>query len=99
MSSLWEVTGQFICTASDTVICKLTTAGEPYAALIASAPDLLAERDRLKALNAELAAAVKAFLTYDSSSTDGVGFMFAYDEALKKCRAALEKHNKESACK
>lgn len=54
-----------------------------------------AERDRLKALNAELAAAVQAFLDYDEETT-GLGLMAAYDDALTKSHAALAK-NKETA--
>ena len=66
------------------------------AALIASAPDLLAERDRLKAANAELAAACEAFVDYDEGAgtdMDDMQAMFAYSDARTKCRAALTKHH------
>ena len=95
-AATWNATGLFVVTASDSVICKVAPGAEEFAALLASAPDLLAERDRLKAANAELAAAIEAFLAYDEETTD-LGLMAAYDDALTKCRAALDSHEKEKA--
>ena len=59
---------------------------EANATLIASAPDLLAERDRLKAANAELAEALQKMLdAYDDGVTD---WEKPYQQAA---RAALTK--------
>ena len=64
------------------------------AALIASAPDLLAERDRLKAANAELVKALErvtmqyeAYYQQDRERT-GAGSLF-HDRQIKSARAAL----------
>lgn len=71
---------------------------EPWAAFeyraIASAPDLLIERDKLKAANAELAGALEMLLTkldlYAGVSIREYGF----PAVITVSRAALEKHNK-----
>ena len=52
--------------------------------------------EKLKALNAELAEAIKAFIDYDNDE-DAIGSMIAYDAALRKCRAALAKHKGDIA--
>lgn len=75
--------------------------------LIASAPGVLAERDRLKAANAELAAALRnmtrAYINLLETgrdriislggTCDSVEVMERCDENLSDARFALEKHN------
>ena len=57
--------------------------------LIASAPDLLAERDRLKALNAELAEALEFYANEEVYKPDSVGRRM---DITFVARAALAKH-------
>ena len=73
------------------------------ARLIGSAPDLLAERDRLKAANAELSAALEGLLniTRDSCGVAGYhrnGDVAEWDEfpEVGAGSAALAKHNGET---
>jgi len=56
------------------------------AALIASAPDLLAERDRLRAVNAELVAALRGLLTVCDEELDA-----ARTPEMPAARAALHR--------
>jgi hypothetical protein len=68
------------------------------ARLIASAPDLLAERDRLQALNAELAAAlneVRSDLWLQIEPKHGTQAATNYP-SIVRARAALEKHQGEA---
>ena len=91
-AATWNATGLFVVTASDSVICKVAPGAEEFAALLASAPDLLAERDRLKAANAELAAALEALdEAYCSDHSDRESRV-AGRKALIATRAALAKH-------
>ena len=75
--------------------------------LIASAPDLLAERDRLKALNAELAAACAAIVDWDDAENDAPEYVSdngahwrmrqkLCTDAFDKARAALAKQKGET---
>lgn len=68
--------------------------------LILSAPDLLAENDRLKALNAELAAALYALIdVWDDHQNNAPEYRCyveeAWPEVLKEAHAVLAK-NKET---
>ncbi|WP_374633996.1 hypothetical protein [Ferrovibrio sp.] len=68
--------------------------GAANAALIASAPDLLAERDRLREVNAELLAALEAFAAIHDNSPDNTpwgcgltnGHFFRAKEAIAKAK-------------
>lgn len=87
-------------------LCGFCRAGdEPEsianAYLIASAPDLLAERDSLKAANAELADTLDEFLAaFDGVIAQG-GISLSVDDKssgwISRARAALEKHKGETA--
>lgn len=55
-----------IADCSDIDGLRTRTESESNAALIAQAPDLLAERDRLRQINAELAYALKGIIEGDS---------------------------------
>lgn len=68
---------------------------EANAELIASAPDLLAENDRLKALNAELVAALAVFVNKHDAAPDGQLGIGLINGDFGKARAALAK-NKET---
>ena len=70
------------------------------AALIAQAPDLLAERDRLKAINAELVAALAELAEIGAAgiiSRQGTGIPAwnAFDAVKDIARAALARANKQ----
>ena len=74
---------------------------EANARLIASAPDLLAERNRLKAANAELADTLDEFLAaFDGVIAQG-GISLSVDDRssgwVSRARAALAKHKGETA--
>ena len=89
-AATWNATGLFVVTASDSVICKVAPGAEEFAALLASAPDLLAERDRLKAANAELAEALDELVNDESPD-------YIPHKKWVNARAALAKHKGEAA--
>ena len=111
MKATWNATGMFVVTASDSIICKMTQEGMAYAPLIASAPELLAERNRLQATNAELAEALTRLLASDdgiASASDEVlqGAMADTTQstelieqagAILAARAAIASHKKETS--
>lgn len=85
----WTTFGQLYNGNGDAVLtahCAHLTddfASSADAALIAQAPDLLAERDRLKAVNAELLAALEQMVRYDDLSEA------EQQPAVERARAAL----------
>lgn len=67
------------------------TAATHYIAQEEHAKDL-AKLDRALEVNAELVAAIEAFVLYDDSDEDSsIDLMLAYDDAITKARAALAK--------
>lgn len=82
-----EATGKRVATAFET---------EANAALIAAAPETAAERERLRAVNAELVAALTAIEEAACSLTSGVYRLQPKqqrdrDDIIKWCKAALAK--------
>ena len=83
-------------------VCTMKQAVEDWdrARLIAQAPDLLAERDRLKAINAELVAALAELAEIGAAgiiSRQGTGIPAwnAFDAVKDIARAALARANKQ----
>lgn len=72
--------------------CTIATVYRPAdARLIASAPETAAERDALRAENAELRAALEIFLAWVDSGNDGLPDEHLLSIAVIKARAALAK--------
>ena len=83
--------GTWVSSRTGTRVCTLRQCEDDWAnaALIAQAPDLLAERDRLLQVNAELVAALQAVTILASSSMAGAKANLS--KAGSIARAALAK--------